>query len=61
MIKVLLKYDANPKIRNSEKCTPLEAATCLEDFEAVCLIFEHLLKRRNFCFRKWLESGENNS
>jgi hypothetical protein len=55
MIKVLLKYDANPKIRNSEKCTPLEAATCLEDFEAVCLIFEHLLKRRKTKIIKNLE------
>jgi hypothetical protein len=42
----LFKCDINPKIRNANKCTPLEVATSIEDNELVTLIFEFLLKRR---------------
>jgi hypothetical protein len=42
----LLKYNADVKIRNLERWTPLELATSNEDVDAVCLIYDHILWRR---------------
>lgn len=46
IIKQLLNYEINPKIRNNRKSTALEIATSFEDEQAIMLIFEFLVRRR---------------
>jgi hypothetical protein len=46
IIQQLLNYEVNPKLRNNRKSTALEIATSFQDEEAIRLIFEFLLRRR---------------
>lgn len=53
----LFKYKANPKIRNLDNLAPLDLAISFQDYDAICLIYDNLLKRRSIKISRNLEKA----